>query len=601
MINEISTLLKGKDPKTFGAILRSYPELKERLQKSTEYLPENATINQRLFHILNNIEEIPKCKNCNNLTVFNSFQKGYSTFCGCKCANSNPTKKEKTQQVWLHKYGSKEERANISRVRLKNIMLQKTGYASNFHNPEFQEKLNGGKFAWNSDSREKRKATCQTKYGTDYACQSDLMKEATKKTEATKYEKGHHTRDSEIQEKIRKCLYDAYKVNNIAQIPGAQEKKRKTCLTKYGVENPAQIHIKHLDLWNNNEYIKENFLNKDNTIRYKEMMEFFGCFHQSSIRMRLQALEIEYKPYRGYSSFEVEIKEFLQNAIPTINIIENDRGILKPHEIDLYLPEYKIGIEFHGLTWHSFGKSPNTIHLEYNNKYTHMIKADKADKAGIQLLQIFENEWNTPQLQNIWKSVILAKIGVTSKIYARKCEIRHVTNKESNMFLQNNHLQQSMVGASVNLGMYFDNELVSVMTFGKTRFKVNTEWELLRFCNKVSISVIGGFARLLKYFIKEYHPKSILSYANRRWSTGKIYASNNFTFESKVESGYYYFHQENYIDVKHRIHFQKHKLHKLLDAFDANLTESQNMYNNGYRKIYDAGQLKYILNIQGCK
>jgi len=183
-----------------------------------------------------------------------------------------------------------------------------------------------------------------------------------------------------------------------------------------------------------------------------------------------------------------------------------------------------------------------------------------------------------------------------TKLYARKCTIKEIPVTEANMFLKNNHLQQSTSGNTVNIGLILGNKLVSLMTFGKSRF-TNEEYELLRFCNILNTSVIGGFPRLLKHFIIMYNPTSIISYANRRWSKGDIYENNGFEYVSITNTGYYYYHQSDTTKLFHRIKFQKHKLHALLPKFDPTLTETENMYENGYRKIYDAGQLKYVLRL----
>jgi hypothetical protein len=595
---QLQILLKDKTPKVFGAILRPYPKLKEDLIKQTNFLPIGSSIAHRLYHLFNNITEMPLCHNCKNKTAsFWSFNQGYAPYCGVKCANSCEDKKETTQKAWDEKYGSKEARVAHVKEVYKKAMLEKTGFASNFHNPEFQKKHNGGSVAWDDKTRDKRKGTCQKKYNADTTFGSSIIKNKIKSTLEEKYENGHHMRDPKVILKREGQCLEKYGVSNPLQHPEVQERKKQTCLEKYGVSNPSQRHIEHIDLWNNDQFIKDTFLNKDNTIRYKEMMAFFGCTNTSGIRQRLQILGVKYQPYTGYSSFEIEIKEYLQSIDTNITIVERNRTIIKPYEIDLYLPEYKLGIEFHGLTWHSFGSRPNNVYLESKNKHLHKNKTTNANKANIQLLQIFENEWNVPTLQNIWKSVILAKLGKATKIYGRKCIIKEVNNTITTDFLRKNHLQQSMVGASVNIALYYEGVLVSIMTFGKARFKNTEQWELLRFCNILRHSIIGGFAKLLNYFIKTYLPTSIVSYANKRWSVGDVYVYNKFSFVSDIEPGYYYYHQDDTTLLKHRISFQKHKLPSILPKFNPALTETENMYENGYRKIYDAGQLKYTLTL----
>lgn len=588
MLKEIQATLQNKTPKVFGAILRKYPEYKAFIQKQTAFLDVlNPTIAHRLYHLFNNITSIPMCANCGQkYAKFNSYNKGYVPYCGVKCSNSHTVKKQKTQDTWNNKYGSKEGRAEHLRKIAPTV--------SPFFDPEFQRTNNGGNYAWTEEVRAKREDTCLKKYGVKHTAQAEQTKETSRKTHAKKYKNGHAMRDPEVMAKREKVFTQKYGVPNPRQNENVKARAKQTCLEKYGVPNAAQRHIQHIDLWHDDEYIKNTFLNENGTIRYKEMMAFFGCEHTSGIRDRLQRLGIPYKPYTGYSAFEDEIELFLKQSIPGIIIQRNNRTTIKPYEIDVYLPEYNVGIEFHGLIWHSFGSQPNNAYLETTNKHKHKTKADIAANKSITLLQIFENEWHVPIQQRIWKSVILSKLNKTHRIYARKCTIQNVTHKQSTAFLRDNHLQQNMVGAKTRIALLHNGRIVSLMTFGKSRFAKN-EYELLRFCNLQNTTVVGAFSRLLKHFIKIHGRSMIVSYANRRWSNGAVYKHNGFVEQHTADPGYYYLHQSDTTRVYHRIVFQKHKLKKLLKTYDAALTETENMYANGYRKIYDAGQIKYVV------
>jgi len=597
LTTELQKILHSINPKAYGLSLKSKKELKERIFKVTNFLPEKSALNQRIYHILNDIEDMQVCHNCKKESArFISMHQGYAPYCSRICANSCLDKKETTQQVWIEKYGSKEARVEHVKEVHKKAMLEKTGFESNFHNPEFQKTSNGGFFAWDENTRSKRKQTCLEKYGVQHVTQSQEFKEKSKQTLENAYENGHYMRDPKVIAQREKELFDKHGVSNIAYIPFTKEKKRSTCLEKYGVYNQSQRHLTNIELWEDEYFIRKTFLNENETIKYDEMMQFLNCKSPNIIREKFKNLEIPFKHSIGYSKFEGEIKEYIQSIIPDVNIVERNRTITKPYEIDLYLPAYKLGVEFHGLTWHSFGHQPNNAFLEKQNKNTHKNKANNANGAGITLLQMFENEWHNPVTQKILKSVITAKLGLCTKLYARKCTIKEIPVTEANMFLKNNHLQQSTSGNTVNIGLILGNKLVSLMTFGKSRF-TNEEYELLRFCNILNTSVIGGFPRLLKHFIIMYNPTSIISYANRRWSKGDIYENNGFEYVSITNTGYYYYHQSDTTKLFHRIKFQKHKLHALLPKFDPTLTETENMYENGYRKIYDAGQLKYVLRL----
>ena len=211
----------------------------------------------------------------------------------------------------------------------------------------------------------------------------------------------------------------------------------------------------------------------------------------------------------------------------------------------------------------------------------------KCESKGIQLFNIFEHED-----LDLWLSMINTKLNLNKKIYARKCIIKELKSQETKEFLDYNHIQ-GYISSKVNLGLYFEDELVSVMTFSKPRFNKNYEYELIRFCSKRNTSVIGGASKLWKYFVTKYNPKSVISYANRRFSNGEIYSKLGFELIGKTEPNYFYFKMST-TQLYSRVKFQKHKLSKLLDNFNPELSETENMFNNNYRRIFDCGNLKYL-------
>lgn len=174
--------------------------------------------------------------------------------------------------------------------------------------------------------------------------------------------------------------------------------------------------------------------------------------------------------------------------------------------------------------------------------------------------------------------MILSKIGENKRIYARKCHIKEIDTRIKNNFLEENHIQGRDF-SSVKIGLYFENNLVSVMTFGKARFSKNHEWEMIRFCNKKYYNVVGAAGKLIKYFIGSYEPESIVSYANARYSNGNLYEKLGFNYLHRSDPNYFYFKGKN---VLSRIKCQKHKLKNVLGSgFDENKTERQNMIDNG--------------------
>jgi hypothetical protein len=167
------------------------------------------------------------------------------------------------------------------------------------------------------------------------------------------------------------------------------------------------------------------------------------------------------------------------------------------------------------------------------------------------------------------------------------------------IFLEKNHLQGSDT-SSIKLGLYYKNELVSVMTFGNLRISLGSKnvnpntYEMYRFCSKLNTSVIGAAGKLLTYFIKTYAPSKLISYADKRWSTGELYTKLGFNLISESRPSYFY--TKDHYRKYHRFLFRKSELAKKLTAFDPTKTEWENMKNNGWDRIWDCGNLKYEMN-----
>jgi hypothetical protein len=178
-----------------------------------------------------------------------------------------------------------------------------------------------------------------------------------------------------------------------------------------------------------------------------------------------------------------------------------------------------------------------------------------------------------------------------TNIGARKCQLNKVSFEQSKLFLEKNHLQ-GFSRSSLNLGLYYENELVQIATFSKSRFNKNYEWELLRFCTKQNIQIVGGFSKLLNYFKQNYFPNSLISYADLRFSTGSVYIKNGFSLKEQSPPNYFY--TKDHATLFSRLEFQKHKLKDILPIFDSNLTEWENMQLNGYDRIWDCGNLVFI-------
>lgn len=260
------------------------------------------------------------------------------------------------------------------------------------------------------------------------------------------------------------------------------------------------------------------------------------------------------------------------------------RGILSNNkEIDIYIPQLNIGIEYDGLKWHS---------EEFKDKNYHLNKTLECNDKGIRLVHIFEDEWENKK--EIIKSMLCNILGKTpNRIYARKCEIREVNTSEKKQFLNESHIQGD-VSSLISYGLYYNDELVSLMCFGKPRINLGkktyeeNEYELLRFCNKRFTNVIGAASKLFKHFINQHNPSIITSYCDYRWSVGKMYEMLGFELSHRSQPNYYYIQGNN---RKNRFKFRKSELIK--EGYDADKSEHEIMLERGIYRIYDCGALVY--------
>lgn len=415
----------------------------------------------------------------------------------------------------------------------------------------------------------------------------------------------------ELMTSLDKVYSDENKIEKIV------DKRSKTNIRKYGVDNVSKLEkiknkIKKTNIEKGNHVcsfhrndVKEkiNINLKNSGIEHQKQLNFsklakeyyFSEAKFKELSLTKSPLEISeflnldyttvlnrYKKFNilvPKSTYEEEIINFLNEN--NINFILNDRKILSPKELDFYIPDYNIAIEFNGEYFHSSKFVSNDYHFE---KYNQCLK------KGIQLISIFQSEWNTNK-EKIKNKILYITKKSKKGIYARKTIVKKISNKEAISFLDKYHIQGGTKNIIKSYGSYYKDDLIGVICFNKQRS--SGDIELIRFCSNGNNNP-GLFSKLLNYSLKDNNWNKIISFSDNRYSDGNLYKMNNFIKEYDYPPSYYYFYKGK---IYHKRSFTKSKLIKLLDFDESNnkFTEKELSELAGIDRIYDCGKIKWVL------
>lgn len=501
---------------------------KQELVDATNFLPPESPNNARIYCIINNVDRTPTCTQCQSAVEFRGIKSGFAKYCSPKCSQVASKGRQPTPEA---------------KSKRKRTMHDRYGVEHNFQR--------------GSELYDRKQETIRSKYGADNV-----------------------SRNSEVMDRKQQNIIDVYG-KHFTQTDEYKHNTSQTLLDKYGVSNPSHIGLSHetLEKLDSREWLLEqHHVNKlPSTAIASQLGVSAYC-----VDTRLVKHGIEHRIY-NQSYAEREIVDFIKSLVPNATIETNVRHIIPGLELDIYLPEYQLAIEYDGIFWHS------DHHDRIDRKY-HSTKTDMCDKVGINLLHIFENEWTTNRLA--WEGILRSKLSTNDIIYARQCNVVELTQSQAKEFCIDNHLQKH-VNASVRYGLEYRDQIVACMTFGRSRYDKNADWELLRFCTQRGTTVVGGASRLYTKFNRVYHNPILISYADRRHSNGRLYDALGMARVGLSDPNYYYWKAGNPNELHSRIQFQKHKLSTKLDSYDPSLTEYQNMRNAGYYRIWDCGNIKY--------
>jgi hypothetical protein len=294
------------------------------------------------------------------------------------------------------------------------------------------------------------------------------------------------------------------------------------------------------------------------------------------------------------SSGEIEIMNFIKELGFNVEKGRN-RKLLNGKEVDLFIEDKKLCIEYNGLYYHTEKMGKNSMY--------HLNKTMACNNIGYNLIHIFEDEWILKKeiIKNKLKYIL--NVADVIKIGARNVEIKKITSREKSKFLNENHLQGND-NSIIYYGAFYKNELVGVITFNSKRNmtkNISNQYELSRFGVKENYSIAGLGSKFIKYFIKEYSPTSIISFADRRWtlnSSNNLYIKMGFKLIDVIRPTYYYYNSKiNRYKRYHKFGFGKNSLKKKYPYLDFNKSEKELMLELGYDRIWDCGLFKYEMSI----
>lgn len=608
-------------PRGCSKIINNDPALRQWVIDRTSIVSEHFP--EILYSFLNP-NKSQKCGS-GNIRKFRNLTVGWNSCSSPSCVSCKQEAKEKAKATCMKKYGVESAtQSDLVKDKIKsstevNGSIEKAVAARKAH----YLKKYGVDHNWKTtQGQNKRATTIKEKYGVENPSQSEDIKAKKIATAIQNYGVEHHTKSREFKEQFTNLMIEKYGVSNPSKLPEVREKAKSTTMEKYGVEYAAQnpkfiekakqtlLDRYGVDVPMHSTSISEKAVQNKKTQFYRNLdtrtnglvKPLFTVDEYSSVNCSYQwqcnkcdtqftdTLDDGWVPkcptcFPGVKSIgEQEVYEFIKTHYDG-EIVRNSRSIISPLEIDIYLPQIKLGIEFNGIYHHSelSGNKPKTYH---QNKWAQCMS------RGIRLFQIYDTEWANKG--SIIKSRLLGALGKNKTLFARKCKVDTISTEIKDQFLLDNHIQ-GPCGSLHNYGLMFNGSVVAVMTFGKSRYTDKIQYELLRYCTLQGMNIVGGPSKLLAHFERNNNSPSIISYCDLRYGTGNMYTKLGFTLSHTSDANYWY-RKTNSSILESRIKYQKHKLKNFV-GFDPTLTEWENMQKFNYDRIWDCGSSVFVKNV----
>lgn len=532
-------------------------------------------------------------------------------------ACSKECKKVATRATCLERYGSTTAvNSDHARAKAKQTCLTKYGVEHPSQSIEY---------------REKYEATMLDRYGVKYPLQNVEIRAQVSSTNLVRYGGASPTCNKNVSQraqsslqlrwggcglasdtirsKITDTMLDRYGAEHPMQVPCIVEKLHETCLSRYGTRNfgasdeaikrrmidPAKFDNYIQFRSNPQQYITSNFTYRP-TIN--QLTTLLGVTDTPIYDILIKNNCRELVCFHG-STMENELVEFILNLDSSIKVFRNARTVISPQEIDIYLPEYHIGIECNPTITHNSSRMDPWSGAPKHYRY-HQQKSIDCRNNGVFLFHVFGYEWTWKR--DIILSMIKNLLGKSdARVFARNTQVVELTDSECREFLNANHRQGAMF-ASIRLGLKDKqtHELVSVMTFNKIRSTIGKKsstvefMELSRFCSRLNTCVVGGASKLFSYYLKHHLIHNVVSFSDVAHTRGNLYAQLGFVRCNESAPSYVWV--DSITDkALNRVECQKSNLVKLLDEPDLDLsqTERQIMESHGYLRVYDSGTVRW--------
>lgn len=520
--------------------------------------------------------------------------------------------KEQLYDLYINKNMTTFEIANLKEVtqsiiekRLKKYNIKKPKELFYKKNKEILlERYGVENVSQLKDVKEKKKQKSIEKYGVDNISKAEEIKKKKEQKALEKFGVSCVLQSKEIKNKAKETIVKKYGVDNINQVKEVREKSKKTMLKKYGVEYPGQSEelkekIKKTNLEKygvqcvlQNEQIKEK-IKETNFRRYGNKNNFLNPIIKEKIKQtNLKRYGVPYacmlnqcrKANKGaISKINKSFSKKLEN-----NKIKNKLEFnLGKFSYDIQLLDSNILIEVNPTYTHNvtFGSEFRGFKRQPLTKEYHYEKTLNAKNNGYRCIHVFD--WDD-------EDKIINMLRPKQKIYARNSDCKEISEEECNEFLSKYHLQCSCKGQIVRIGLFYKNELVEIMTFGKPRYNKNYEWELLRLCSHSDYNIIGGANKLFSHFLIDYKPSSIISYCDNSKFDGDVYKWLGFELLNYGKPSKHWYNYKTKQHITDNLLRQRGFDQLFATNYGKGISNKELMLQEGFVEIYDSGQSTFL-------